>query len=135
MLARRDQWLEVVGSMLQAGDSDEHARDASEHRRSQAIALAIEAGILSLHRFAIADIEAELSFDQHIELAENAAAAATRLGHPWAYAELPKDIDGWRFISELIATRDGKPRSRLGAAQGLRDIVPPPKRSRRSCAR
>jgi ATP-dependent helicase/nuclease subunit A len=123
MLARRDEWLEVVSSTLRAGQSDEPSQTADQ-RRTEAVAHAIEAGIRSLHRSAIGDITADLRVDQHIELAEVAADAASRLDHPWPGTEFPEDLESWRFVAGLIATQDGKPRRRLGTAQGFRDMSP-----------
>jgi ATP-dependent helicase/nuclease subunit A len=122
MLARRDQWLEVVSSTLRAGQSGEASR--AHERRSEAIGRAIEAGIASLHRSAIGDVEADLRIDQRIELGEIAADAANRLGRPWPQTDLPDELASWQFIADLVATQDGKPRSRLGTAQGFRGTNP-----------
>ena len=119
MLARRDQWVEVVSSTLSAGGSASPT-GADEYVRRNAIAHAIEAGIESLHHAAIADVETDLGEELSIEISENAALAAKRLGRAWPWANLPEDIDDWRFIAELVATQDGKPRSRLGSAQGFK---------------
>ncbi len=116
MLRRRDQWLEVATSTLRAGPGVH-----DEQERGNVVAGAISDGIHSLHRSAIDDVTASLEGEQRIELAVNAAHAAERLDRPWRYAELPDDVDGWRFIAELITTRDGEPRARLGRHQGFND--------------
>ena len=119
MLARRDQWLEVAMATLRAGrDSDDVALD-TEVARHNALAGAIEHGIDALHRAAFADIESALSTQLRSELALNAAHAAQRLGRPWPWPELPDDLDGWRFIADLVVTQTDLPRSRFGAAQGF----------------
>ncbi len=116
MLRRRDQWLEVAMLTLRAGPGYD---DEQEH--GEALARAIDDGIHSLHRSAIDDFIANLGAEQRIELATNAADAAARLDRPWHYEGLPDDVDGWRFIAELMTTRDGEPRARLGRVQGFND--------------
>ncbi len=118
MLARRDQWFGVVGSVLLAGRTNDRPNGVDERARSTAIAHTIEAGIESLHRSAIEDIEADLNEDLRVRLNECAADAATRLDRPWTSRSLER-IEAWRFVAELVATQDGNPRARLGKAQGF----------------
>jgi ATP-dependent helicase/nuclease subunit A len=118
MLSRRDQWLDVVASTLRAGRSGE---DGDSADAGQAVARAIEHGIQSLHQSAIGDIEANLNGHQRSELAAVAASLAARLGRSWPRPDLPEELDDWRFIADLLTTREGKPRSRFGKAQGFDD--------------
>ena len=117
MLAKRDQWLEVVMLTLRAGQSDIHADDS----RRRAITSAIEAGIRALHANVISDVTADL--DQRLcnELADVAASAALRLAVDWPSSGLPTELEQWHFIADLITTRGGQPRARLGSAQGFND--------------
>ena len=117
MLAKRDQWLEVVALTLRADQSD---RQAEEPGR-RAIADAIEAGIRTLHANAISDVTADLSEYQRAELAAVAGDAALRMHIDWPQSGLPTELAQWRFIAELMTTRDGQPRVRLGSAQGFND--------------
>ncbi len=117
MLAKRDQWLEVVALTLRAGQSD---RKGEEPGR-RAIADAIEAGIRTLHANAISDVIADLSEFQSAELAAVAGDAALRMRIDWPQSGLPTELAQWRFIAELMTTRDGQPRVRLGSAQGFND--------------
>ena len=117
MLAKRDQWLEVVLLTLRAGQSDVHADDS----RRRAITSAIEAGIRALHANVISDVTADLDERLCNELADVAASAARRLAVDWPSSGLPTELEQWHFIADLITTRGGQPRIRLGSAQGFND--------------
>jgi len=117
MLAKRDQWLEVVALTLRAGQADRQVDDS----RRRAITGAIEAGVRALHTNAISDVIADLGDRLRNELADVASSAALRLGVDWPGSGLPTDLEQWHFIAELITTRGGQPRIRLGSAQGFND--------------
>lgn len=115
MLGKRDQWLEVVALTLRADQGNRH----EDQPREAEFAQAIEAGIRALHANAIADIGADLGEFQLAELAAVAGDAARRMNIEWPLSGLPADLAQWRFIAELLTTRDGQPRVRLGSAQGF----------------
>ncbi len=117
MLAKRDQWLEVVALTLRTSRTNPQDGEPREPEFVQAI----EAGIRALHANAIADIEADLGEIQLAELAAVAGDAARRMNIDWPSTGLPTDLAQWRFIAELLTTRDGRPRVRLGSAQGFSD--------------
>ena len=119
MLAKRDQWLEVVALTLRGGSATGAPGDARSRRR--ALTLAIESAIRTLHAAAFADITADLSERQRDELSAVAAEAARRMNFEWPAVGLPTDLAQWRFIADLMTTRDGQPRVRLGGAQGFND--------------
>jgi ATP-dependent exoDNAse (exonuclease V) beta subunit len=119
MLRRRDQWLEVAMSTLRAGTVG-----LDEAERENVVGRAITTAIHSLHRSAIDDLTASLDAELRAEIAAHATEAAVRLDRPWGYSGLPDDVDGWRFIAELIITSGGEPRARLGRAQGFHDNGP-----------
>jgi ATP-dependent exoDNAse (exonuclease V) beta subunit len=119
MLAKRDQWLGAVALTLRSG----HASDApnDDETRRRAITHVIEAAIRALHAAAFGDITADLNENVRRELADVAADAARRMNVEWNAIGLPTNLTQWRFIADLVTTRNGQPRVRLGSAQGFND--------------
>jgi ATP-dependent exoDNAse (exonuclease V) beta subunit len=115
MLARRDQWLDLIVHVLRssAGESREHSEGSGP------ISAEIDAAVERLHRGAFEDIEADLDESLAEDLARIARDRAARLDQPWPWAGLPGDLDGWTFIATLFSTRDGAARTRFGTAQGF----------------
>lgn len=122
MLSMRDQWLEVVALTLRAGSTG--VGPSNDQSRRIAITAAIEAGVRSLQAAAFSDIEADLGPELSNELMLVAAEAARRLKLDWPASAVPTHLRHWQFITDLVATRDGRPRSRLGSAQGFNDASP-----------
>ncbi len=120
MLARRDQWLEVVAAVL-AGPKG--SKDL-ERTRTDSIAEAVRAAVLQLQTNAFADVEAQLDPELTQRLLRIVRGRAMALGLEWPWTGLPDALGGWQFIADLVATRDATPRTRLGATQGFKSDDP-----------
>ena len=115
MLARRDQWLELVTHVLRGTVHGRASIPAADHP----IGVDIDAAVHRLHRSAFGDIRADLDDALAVELARAASIRADRLRFDWPWSDLPEDLPSWQFIADLVATRDGTARSRFGVAQGF----------------
>ena len=114
-LGRRDQWLELVAHVLRGAMHDRTGVRTADHPTGTDI----DAAVRRLHRSAFDDVRSELDDALAADLARTASSCAARLGRHWPWSGLPDDLSGWQFIAELVATRDGKARTRFGAAQGF----------------
>jgi ATP-dependent helicase/nuclease subunit A len=115
MLGRRDQWLELIARVLRGTVRDRNGLPTIDH----SIGADIDAAVRRLHRNAFDDVEAELDAALAADLARAASTRAARLHRDWPWAGLPDELAGWRFIAELVLTRDGTPRTRFGSHQGF----------------
>ena len=115
MLGRRDQWFELVAHVLRRAVRG-RVDDGSGAR---AVGAEIDAAIEQLHRGAFDDIQADLDDTITNDLVRVAEERAARLQFDWRWGGLPDALDGWAFVADLLSTRDGKPRSRFGEAQGF----------------
>ena len=114
MLGRRDQWFELVAHVLRGA-----VRGRVAGSGASAVGAEIDAAIEHLHRGAFDDIEADLDGTITNDLVRIAAERAARMRFDWRWSGLPDALDGWAFVADLVSTRDGKPRSRFGQAQGF----------------